>query len=291
VVQDATLVAKLRAVGREVAFVPGWFTRVERRRSEFAGTVQGDFNWNGGWPMGNYDVDWDSDAYRLSNNPGPLFMTGVSPWFFTHYGPDSWNKNWIYRGDDWLYNARWEMLISHRSQVDIAQIITWNDYGESSYIGPIEGDQPNSQAWTNSFPHDGWLKMTRYYANAFKSGAYPTVTEDSVYIWSRPHSKDAWAPDYVGRPRNADWTDDYLWAVVFSTKPARFILTSGPNSSQFSATAGVNKFKIPNGYGGIRATLADAVTGLVSVDVNPGSEFTYSSSPSTYNFNAFVAWG
>ena len=79
------------------------------------------------------------------------------------------------------------------------------DYGESSYIGPIEGDQPNSQAWTNSFPHDGWLKMTRYYANAFKSGAYPAITEDNVYLWSRPHSKDAWAPDYVGRPHNADW--------------------------------------------------------------------------------------
>ena len=40
----ATVVAKLRAVGEKVAFVPGWFTRVERRRSEFAGTVQGDFN-------------------------------------------------------------------------------------------------------------------------------------------------------------------------------------------------------------------------------------------------------
>jgi hypothetical protein len=33
--------------------------------------------------MGNYEVNWDSDAYRLDYNPGPLFMTGVSPWFFT----------------------------------------------------------------------------------------------------------------------------------------------------------------------------------------------------------------
>ena len=44
VLQDSVVVAKLRAVGREIAFVPGWFTRVERRQSEFAGTVQGDFN-------------------------------------------------------------------------------------------------------------------------------------------------------------------------------------------------------------------------------------------------------
>lgn len=92
----------------------------------------------------------------------------------------------------------------------IASYILSADYGESSYIGPIEGDQPNSQSWTNSFPHYGWLKMTRYYANAFKSGAYPAITEDNVYIWSRPHSKDAWAPDYVGRPHNADWVCIYL---------------------------------------------------------------------------------
>jgi hypothetical protein len=44
VLQDATVVANLLAVGREVAFVPGWFTGVERRQSEFSGTVQGDFN-------------------------------------------------------------------------------------------------------------------------------------------------------------------------------------------------------------------------------------------------------
>jgi glucan endo-1,3-alpha-glucosidase len=69
-------------------------------------------------------------------------MASVSPWFFTvcpiylrcviltdlpqHYGPDSFNKNWIYRGDDWLYAERWELLVQHRSQVDLVEIVTWN---------------------------------------------------------------------------------------------------------------------------------------------------------------------
>lgn len=44
VLQDVNVVANLRAVDREVAFVPGWFARVEMRRSEFGGTVQGDFH-------------------------------------------------------------------------------------------------------------------------------------------------------------------------------------------------------------------------------------------------------
>jgi len=33
--------------------------------------------------------------------------------------------------------------------------MTSPDYGESHYIGPIEGAQPNSQAWVNGFDHQG----------------------------------------------------------------------------------------------------------------------------------------
>lgn len=72
-----------------------------------------------------------------------------------HYGPDSYNKNFIYRGDDWLFCQRWELLFEQRASVDLAQVITWNDYGESHYVGPVEGAQPNSQAWTDGFAHDG----------------------------------------------------------------------------------------------------------------------------------------
>lgn len=73
-------------------------------------------------------------------------MAPISPWFFTvscirrivsrilliafvllqHYSPSSWNKNWIYRGDDWLYPSRWEMLYQHRDMIDLVEIITWN---------------------------------------------------------------------------------------------------------------------------------------------------------------------
>ncbi len=97
------------------------------------------------------------------------------------------------------------------------------DYGESSYIGPIEGEQPNSEAWTNGFPHLGFLDMTSYYATAYKTGAYPTVTEDKVYIWSRPHPRDAQAQDYVGRPNNADWVRLLAWrdceVLTHSSRP------------------------------------------------------------------------
>lgn len=81
-----------------------------------------------------------------------------------------------------------------------------SDYGESSYIGPINGDQPNSQGWVDGYPHLGFLDMTSYYAQGYKTGRYPTISQDKVYIWSRPHPRDANACcDSVGRPNNYQW--------------------------------------------------------------------------------------
>ncbi|KAG8823458.1 hypothetical protein FRC19_003782 [Serendipita sp. 401] len=288
VITDPAIVSRLNSVGREIAFVPSWFARVEARQQEFSGAIQGDFFWNGGWPYGSHDVDWEADAYRLRYNPGPLYMTSVSPAFFTHYGPSSFNKNWIYRSDDWLYASRWEMLVDHRDEVSCVEIVTWNDYGESSYIGPIEGNQPNSEAWVNGFPHLGFLDMTAYYAQAFKTGTYPVIRDEKVYIWSRPHPRDADAPDPVGRPNFWDWTEDYLWALVFAASDGEFTLISGSNSQTFPVKSGVNKFKLPNAPGPIRGTLTRL--GVPVLDVNPKSDFDFSLHPRNYNFNYFMAY-
>lgn len=39
--------------------------------------------------------------------------------------------------------------------VDLVEVNTWNDYGESHYIGPVTGVQPMSQQWVNGFDHTG----------------------------------------------------------------------------------------------------------------------------------------
>lgn len=136
--------------------------------------------------MGNYDISWSGDASTVSGldrSRGQVYMAPISPWFFTvrysspdlelqadraisfrdsqHYGPNSWRKNWIYRGDYWMFNTRWEQIMGARSGVDLVQIITWNDYGESHYIGPIEKDQPYSNAWVDGFDHTGESLGTR----------------------------------------------------------------------------------------------------------------------------------
>ena len=74
--------------------------------------------------------------------------------------------------------------------------------GESHYIGPIKGAQPNSHAWVDGFPHTAWLHLNAYYAKAFKDGVFPCIEEDQIFIWGRPHPKNAEAADNVCRPTN-----------------------------------------------------------------------------------------
>ncbi|KAH9945573.1 glycoside hydrolase family 71 protein [Amylocystis lapponica] len=251
-------------------------------------TVQdGSFNWNSGWPMGNYDINFSSDTTYLSSLGNKSYMAAVSPWFFTHYGVNSYNKNFIYRGDDWLFAERWEALIQNRTKVPFTEVISWNDYGESHYIGPIEGVQPMSQSWVNGFDHQGWLDLMKYYIAAYKTGSYPAITKDRVFLWARRYPANATSPDTVPKPTNYQWTQDYLWGVVLLTAPANVTLTCGTTTQKTSAPAGLTKLKLPLTKNcSVQATVVRGST--TSVNFVPAG-FTFSTSPPSYNFNAFVA--
>ncbi|THH07533.1 hypothetical protein EW145_g3309 [Phellinidium pouzarii] len=277
--------------------------------------------WNAGWsihltplspPHEIHCPKLQSDGEYLKHLVGKTYMTSVSPWFFTHYGEESWNKNWIYRGDDWLFVRRWEQLIAMRDQVDIVQVISWNDFGESHYIGPIKGAQPNSEAWVNGFDHTAWLQLCGYFARTFKVGPqtmhssavqmFLPVEEDRIYVWARPHPKDAIAlDDVVGKPRGWELTDDIFWVVIFASGPASVFLWSsdeagttttpaiGDNttSTEQPISAGPSKLScaLIKG-GGMHVRLVRA--GKVVIDFHP-PDFVFRAVPQTYNFNAFVA--
>jgi len=123
-----------------------------------------------------------------------LSLSVYSHWLYFH--------QWVYRGDDWLLVRRWEYLLAYRHAIDIVQVISWNDYGESHYLAPVRGAQPNSQAWVNGFPHSPWLVLNAYFARAFKEGRLPPIRHDKIFAWARPHPKNATASDTLPRPRN-----------------------------------------------------------------------------------------
>ncbi|KAI0262252.1 glycoside hydrolase family 71 protein [Gloeopeniophorella convolvens] len=278
-----------------IHLVPAFFMDPARYPSLAA--IDGIFHWNGGWPVhlhagsAREEVEYpalDSDRHHTRHLDGRIYMAAVSPWFFTHYGPDSWNKNWIYRGDDWLLVRRWEYLLAHRDSVDIAQVISWNDYGESHYLAPVHGAQPNSQAWVDGFPHDPWLALNAYFARAFKEGRMPAVGHDRLFLWARPHPKDVVAPDSVPRPRDWELTEDRFWVAVFACAPCTVLLVSGDeHSRRFECPAGVSKLSCPLRPGhGMRAEMMRG--GVMVARCHP-VEYRFEAEPEVYNFNVYVA--
>ena len=94
--------------------------------------MDGELNWNSGWPLGATNLDDSSDILYMNALRNKTYMPAISPCFFTYYSPSSYNKDWIYRSDDWLLAIRMEMLVAMRSEVDMAEIISWN--GELSSL-------------------------------------------------------------------------------------------------------------------------------------------------------------
>jgi hypothetical protein len=87
-----------------------------------------------------------------------------------------------------------------------ANVADLPDYGESHYVGPIEGAQPGSNAWVDGFDHSPWLDIAAPYISAFKTGAWRQLERDELYMWSRPHLHSADAQDdNLGKPLGWNW--------------------------------------------------------------------------------------
>ncbi|OJT03884.1 Glucan endo-1,3-alpha-glucosidase agn1 [Trametes pubescens] len=310
-------------IAGKIHFIPSFFIDIQQFHN-FKDVMDGDFNFNGAWRtdfttvsansiigsdsgtdnltaaqqqtvvdyLDSFMIDrWHTEQLALVEDSAHTYMTSIAPWFFTHFGADTYNKNFIYDCDNQLYARRWETIISNRDSVDIVQLLTWNDFGESHYLGPIHGNlPPGADAWTDGFDHTGFLEITSYFATWFKTGEQPTVAQDQLLMWARPHPKDAVANDTLSPPTNYELAQDQLWAVVLACGPGTVTLaTSDMTSADYPVQAGVNYVNLtltPGGY--MHGTLKR--DNAVVIDVKP-EDYTFNPTPDKYNFNVFVAHG
>ena len=93
---------------------------------------------------------------------------GLSPLQFKH--SMQWG-NWYRRGEQNLENRFLQVL---NVQPDMVEIQTWNDAGESHYMGyswnePIEGD-PEIVAYTKDYDHTGYWQILKPFIRSWKAG-------------------------------------------------------------------------------------------------------------------------
>ncbi|EKG19076.1 Glycoside hydrolase family 71 [Macrophomina phaseolina MS6] len=238
----------------------------------------------------------DTDYTTKLGGDKTKYVAPVSPWFFTHYGSEvSFGpKNYLFPSE-FLWFTRWQEILDLGSR--FVEIITWNDYGESHYIGPLSSphyDDGNSK-WTNDMPHNGWADLAAPYIAAYKAGATsPTsyITTDRLVYWFRPQPKglDCASTDNVGAaPSGADLVADKLFVVTMLTDAANVTVGSGGDATQtFAAPKGVASFTVPLAVG-VQAFAVER--GGVAVDGLGGQAPKQVSGECVcglYNFNAFV---
>jgi hypothetical protein len=82
-------------------------------------------------------------------------------------------------------------------QPDLVEIISWNDFGESHYIGPLPqydykafeiGKPPYD--YITGMPHDAWRKLLPFWIDTYKTGK-ASISEELVVGWYRPNPAKA----------------------------------------------------------------------------------------------------
>jgi hypothetical protein len=172
--------------------------RIQAQAAVNKGVADGLFSW-AAWPWGNQDMDTYVDAsYQTfeggaSSGGGKPYMMGVSPWFYTNL--PGFGKNWMWKGDD-LWFDRWQQVLWF--QPDLVEIISWNDWGESHYIGPLQSDANRAAQvftpgrapfdYTKGMPHDGWLATLPWFIELYKStSGQTTMANEVLSAWYRPN--------------------------------------------------------------------------------------------------------
>ncbi|KAK4174204.1 glycoside hydrolase [Triangularia setosa] len=169
-------------------FVPDWSSRNPADAVGLAdGVADGLFSFDA-WPNGDTNITTQADIAFQNALGNKAYMMAVSPWFYTNLNNPDFTKNWLWRGDE-LWDTRWAQVME--IQPEFVEILTWNDYGESHYIGPVREKELGLFATSAPIPyvenmsHDGWRKFLPFYIEQYKTGTAPAEFEEKVAAYYR----------------------------------------------------------------------------------------------------------
>ncbi|KAI1761268.1 glycoside hydrolase family 71 protein [Hypoxylon sp. FL1150] len=260
--------------------------------------VDGVFSWETAWPDTsdtpvNVSSTKDQAVKSAADAAGKAYMMGLSSLQYKHCCGDSW-----YRAGETNLPERMEQILS--VSPEFTEVITWNDAGESHYIGPCwpEGLTSEILQYGNSdtIPHSGWQSLIASFISAFKSG------KTSVGAMTPPsNGKFAGALWYRGvltscsgdKPRGAGAAVDAVnYAVVLPSGSTGLSIrvTSG---GQVLATRAVGAGLSYNSVGGMRtgAQKIELVDGRGNVLASASGSVNVGTSPTDgfCNYNYYVA--
>jgi Glycosyl hydrolase family 71 len=236
-----TAIGLLGAQGIKVAFVPtflGWTHDADT----FAPFSYGYGDWGTATAAGGSVMLGDPQI--VHDVYGKIFMMPVDP---QQYRP----KDFVYweAGNSAAFRNAW--MSSINGGADWVQLVTWNDFSESSEIAPYTDATLRRDIGT------GYYDLTGFYAAWFLTGNQPTISHDVLYYFYRRETTTAAGPaqgqkDYIA----TGVAEDDIELLAFLPAAGELKITIGGKSYTKNAAMGVTSFKIPSQPGSPVFTLS-----------------------------------
>ncbi|KAI0880020.1 glycoside hydrolase family 71 protein [Annulohypoxylon maeteangense] len=236
--------AAVRSATGGIFLVPDWSSLGAQGVGSKLSQIDGAFNW-GAWPNANeYTITTGNDQAYKSTLQGKPYMMGVSPYFYTDL--PQYNKNW-YSSSDSLWYDRWKQVLD--IQPEYIEIITWNDYGESSYINDPVAAQivSGAEGYVDGFGHSAFRFVLPYFISAYKTGnTNVELPSEGAVAWYRTtpaavcgNGGTVWGQG--GSASAASGTKDVISIIALSNSPKDITVAIGGTTQTVSASSSVGK--------------------------------------------------
>ncbi|RAQ16199.1 glycoside hydrolase family 71 [Burkholderia cepacia] len=178
---------------------------------------------------------------------GKHFMAPVTPYYRGR--PQGTNYRAFETGGFTGMAEEWRAAIE--SPANWVQIVTWNDWAESTYVAPT-GAARQACVYDARFgpilSHEGYLRASRHYIRWFKTGRRPKIERDEIFCFYRlhpvVHGADATT---LGAPRMPQGTlADRIFVCVFLKRPAILTITQGVREDRRVLPAGISFVDVPS---------------------------------------------
>jgi glucan endo-1,3-alpha-glucosidase len=179
---------------------------------------------------------------------GKILMSQYMPyyWAVCH----SARQYMEFQGGRGMANS-WESIIQ-KQKPQLVQIVTWNDYYESTFIQPtrlVETKVPRIP----SEPHLGYYELLKYYISWYKSGFAPKISKDGIFYFYRTQPLEISAPadamacklGPVPKAKQFGSIKDVAYVTTALTAPAELRVYTGGQMRSFPVPAGIATTDVP----------------------------------------------
>jgi Glycosyl hydrolase family 71 len=244
-----SVLSQLKAKGISVAFVPvflSWQGSVEA----FAPISYGISDWGTATAASAGVMQADPDIVQSAY--GKIFMMPIDPQQFRPKDFAYWEA-----GNSASFRNGWMSAIN--GDADWVQLVTWNDFSESSQISPYTDATLRRDIGT------GYYDMNAFYAAWFLTGQKPAITHDVLYYFYRREPSTAAGPAQSQLDKIVTGTaENDIELVAFLTAPGTLKITIGGKTYTQNAAAGIASFKVPAQPGVPLFTLSRSGTDVFS---------------------------